>query len=156
MSHQLGADVFLAWAAVGWADGNLDAEEADAIVRCAADEGLDIAAIAAIEQATKQPLEIDSIDWSKMSKADRLFVYAVAAWMTRLDGTRDDAEVDALADLGAALRIPEAPRKHADRIAQEIAELPEGDRPSRYDLSRLRQTLSERLEAAHKAKLLGD
>jgi uncharacterized membrane protein YebE (DUF533 family) len=156
MSHRFGADVFLALAAVGWADGKLDAEEADAIVRCAADEGLDIEAIAAIEQATKEPLEIDAIDWSKMSKADRLFVYAVAAWMTRLDGTRDDSEVDALADLGAALHIPESPRAHADRIALEIASLPEGDRPSRYDLAKLRDTLRERLEAARKAKLLDD
>ena len=33
--NRLGRDVFLALAAVGWSDGKLDAEEADAIVRTA-------------------------------------------------------------------------------------------------------------------------
>jgi len=43
---RLGRDVFLALAAVGWADGKLDADEADAIVRTAAEEGLPIEQIA--------------------------------------------------------------------------------------------------------------
>jgi uncharacterized membrane protein YebE (DUF533 family) len=153
---KLGRDVFMALAAVGWADGKLDEEEADAIVRCAVDEGLDLDQIGEIEAATKSPVSLESIDRSGMTKADRLFVYAVAAWMTRLDGTRDDSEVLALASLGAALSIPEAPRGHADRIAQEIADLPEGDRPSRYDLAKLRDTLKLRLEEARRAKLLGE
>src|SRR5262249_21185453 len=43
MSEQrLGRDVFLALAAVGWADGKLDEEEADAIVRTALEEGLEL------------------------------------------------------------------------------------------------------------------
>ena len=45
---KLGRDVYIALAAVGWADGNLDQEEADAIVRTALEEGLDIAEIAEI------------------------------------------------------------------------------------------------------------
>ena len=151
MSERLGRDVFVALAAVGWADGKLDEEEADAIVRCAVDEGLELDEIGEIEAATKSPVTIESIDRSAMSKADRLFVYAVAAWMTRLDGKRDEAEVAALAALGAALSIPESPREQADIVAREIAELHEGDRPSRFDLSKLRATLKQRLEAGKKA-----
>lgn len=152
MSERLGRDVFIALAAVGWADGKLDEEEADAIVRCAVDEGLELDEISEIEEATKSSVSIDSIDRSAMSKADRLFVYGVAAWMTRLDGKRDDAEVAALAALGDALSVPAGPREHADRIAREIAELPEGDRPHRYDLAKLRDTLRVRLEEAQAAK----
>ncbi len=148
----LGRDVFMALAAVGWSDGKLDAEEADAIVRIALEEGLDLDEIAAIEKATKEPLDLSFIDRSQLTKADRLFVYAVASWMVRLDGVLDDREIDALRKLGDLLRIPEAPRAHADAIALEVAELPEGDRPARYDLGALRDTLVERLAEAQRLR----
>jgi uncharacterized membrane protein YebE (DUF533 family) len=153
--HPLGRDVFLALAAVGWSDGKLDAEEADAIVRTALEEGLDLDEIAAIEKATSAPLDFGFIDRSQLTKADRLFVYAVASWMVNLDGVLDDREIDALRKLGEVLKIPEAPRAHADAIAREIAELPAGDRPARYDLGRLRDTLVERLAEAQRLRAEG-
>ncbi|MGF7473758.1 hypothetical protein WFJ45_23750, partial [Salmonella enterica subsp. enterica serovar Minnesota] len=70
---KLGRDVFVALAAVGWADGKLEQDEADAIVACALEEGLEIEEMAAIEEATKSRVDFDSIDISAMSKADRLF-----------------------------------------------------------------------------------
>ena len=82
----LGRDVYIALAAVGWADGHLDQAEADAIVRTALEEGLDIDEIAEIEEATKNPVDIGVIDRKNLSKEDRLFVYGVASWITRLDG----------------------------------------------------------------------
>jgi len=152
---KLGRDVFLALSAIGWADGNLDPEEADAIVRTAAEEGLEIEEIAEIEAATKSPLDISTIDRSDMSKEDRLFVYAVAVWMTRIDGKVDDAETEALAKLGKALKVPEKPLEHAHHIAVEIAQLPDGDRPHRYDLKKLRETISKRLAKAQAARAEG-
>src|SRR5262245_65937612 len=101
--NRLGRDIFVALAAVGWADGKLDPEEADAIVRTALEEGLELEEIAEIEEATKRPVDIGVIDRSNMSKADRLFVYAVASWMTRLDGVVQEKETEALAKLGEAL-----------------------------------------------------
>ena len=144
--------MFLALAAIGWADGKLDQEEADAIVRTALEEGLDLDEIAEIEAATKNPVDLSVIDRSEMSKADRLFVYAVAAWMTRLDGVVHDKEREVLGRLGDLLKIPERPREHADTIAREIAALGEGDRPARYDLPRLRATLGDRLAEAQRAR----
>jgi uncharacterized membrane protein YebE (DUF533 family) len=152
---RLGRDVFLALAAIGWADGKLDPEEADAIVRTALEEGLELEEIAEIEEATKHPIDMGVIDRSNMSKADRLFVYAVASWMTRLDGNVKEAEIAALEKLGEALKIPPAPREHADAIAQEIALLGEGDRPARYDLKQLRDTLGERLAEAQRMRITG-
>jgi uncharacterized membrane protein YebE (DUF533 family) len=149
---RLGRDVFLALAAIGWADGKLDPVEADAIVRTALEEGLELEEIAEIEEATKHPVDLGVIDRSSMSKADRLFVYAVASWMTRLDGEIHEKETDALARLGEALKVPPKPREHADAIAQEIALLPEGDRPHRFDLKRLRDTLGERLAEAQRLR----
>jgi uncharacterized membrane protein YebE (DUF533 family) len=135
-------------AAVGWADGQLDGEEADAIVRTALEEGLEIEEIAEIEAATKDPVDIGVIDRSGMSKEDRLFVYAVACWLATLDGVITENEESALAKLGEALKIPEKPRENAYGIARQVAEMPDGDRPDRYDLMALRRIISERLAAA--------
>ncbi len=145
---RLGRDVFLALAAVGWADGKLDADEADAIVRTAAEEGLPIEQIAEIEAATKKPIAIGAIELSGLTKEDRLFVYAVASWMTRLDGKMTAEELEVLAKLGGVLGISEAARSQADSLAQDVAFLPAGDRPDRYDLVKLRRMLGTRLAAA--------
>lgn len=150
---RLGRDVFLALAAIGWADGELDRDEADAIVRTATDEGLSLEVITEIEAATKSPIDmVGTIDRSTMTKEDRLFVYAVASWLVRLDGKTTDQELAALARLGDLLKVPEKPRAHADAIALEIAALPEGDRPLRYDLARLRAVISERLHEAQRLR----
>jgi uncharacterized membrane protein YebE (DUF533 family) len=149
---RLGTDIFVALAAIGWADGQLDSEEADAIVRAAVDEGLSLEEIAAIEESTKQPVDIGVVDRRGMSKDDRLFVYAVACWIARLDGKVTDAESDALAKLGERLGVPERPRVHAEAVAREVAERPDGDRPARYDLAGLRRILGERLRQAQDAR----
>ena len=149
---RLGRDVFLALAAIGWADGNLDTDEADAIVRTAIEEGLELDDIAEIEAATKASIDLGVIDRKNLSKEDRLFVYAVASWMTRLDGVVTDAESAVLAKLGEALKVPETPRAYADAIAQEIAAKDEGDRPDRFDLTALRTVIGERLREAQVAR----
>jgi len=148
---RLGRDVYIALAAVAWADGNLDREEADAIVRMALEEGLDIAEIAEIEAATKDPIDLGVIDRKNLSKEDRLFVYAVACWLTRLDGVVSAAETDALNRLGEALKVPEKPRAIVDGIAQEVANRGD-DRPSRYDLVGLRRAIGDRLKSAQAKK----
>jgi uncharacterized membrane protein YebE (DUF533 family) len=147
----LGRDVYIALAAVGWADGKLDQEEADAIVRTALEEGLDITEIAEIEAATKERIDLGVIDRKNLSKEDRLFVYGVACWLTRLDGVVTAAEGQALSDLGEALKIPEKPRAIVDGIAQEVANQGD-DRPSRYDLLGLRKAIGDRLRSAQAKK----
>jgi uncharacterized membrane protein YebE (DUF533 family) len=148
---KLGRDVFIALAAIAWADDKLEADEADAIVRAAVDEGLSLEEIGSIEAATKTKVDLGVIDRSGLAKEDRLFVYAVACWIARLDGQVTDAESDALAKLGERLGIPERPRGHAEAAAREVAAMPEGDRPSRYDLAALRRILGERLRSAQAA-----
>jgi uncharacterized membrane protein YebE (DUF533 family) len=145
----LGRDVYLALAAVGWADGQLDQEEADAIVRTALEEGLEIDQIAEIEQATKSPIDLGVIDRKNLSKEDRLFVYGVASWITRLDGVVSAAEQTVLEKLGDALNVPEKPRRVVDGIAQDVANMSD-DRPARYDLHALRRIIGERLAAGNK------
>lgn len=148
----LGRDVYIALAAVGWADGQLDQEEADAIVRVALEEGLDIDAIAEIEEATKHPVDMGVIDRKNLSKEDRLFVYGVASWIARLDGVITAAEQAALHQLGEALKVPEKPRVIVDGIAQDVANLSD-DRPDRYDLIGLRRAIGDRLAVSNRKAL---
>jgi uncharacterized membrane protein YebE (DUF533 family) len=147
----LGLDIYIALAAVGWADGQLTRGAADAILRTAAEEGLDIESLQKLEEAVKKPVDVGVVDRMQMSKSDRLFVYAVASWIASLDGEASTRTQDALSQLGAALGVPETPRRHADEIMREIAL--QDKRPDRFDLHALRSTLDERLEAARAARL---
>ncbi len=148
-------DVFVALAAIAWADGSLDPDEADGIVRAAADEGLSIDDMAAIDEATKNPVDLCVVDRSGMSKEDRLFVFAVACWIARMDGKVTDAEGQALAKLGERLGVPERTRVQVEGIARQVAELPEGDRPARYDLAAVRRILADRLRRADEIRAKG-
>ena len=145
-------DIFIGLAAIAWADGTLDADEADAIVRAAVEAGLELDEIAEIEKATATKVDVGVIDRAGMSKEERLFVYAIARWIAEIDGRVTDEETVALAELGEKLGIPERPRAHAETLAREIAKLPDGDRPSRYDIPKLRSLIGERLKAAQDAR----
>ena len=109
--------------------------------------------ITEIEEATKKPISLDVIDRLSMTKSDRLYVYAVGSWITRLDGVVTPEEEAALVKIGDLLGVPEGPRKHADELLAEIAK--QGDRPDRFDLLKLRKDLDERLAAAQAAKAAG-
>ena len=149
---KLNRDIFLALAAIAWADGRLDPDEADAIVRAAVEAGLELDQIEEIEAATRERIDMGTIDRSTMSKEDRLFVYAVACWIAKLDNEVTEEESAALGALAERLGVPEKPRTTVETIAKEIADLPEGDRPARYDLARLRETIGERLKKAQDAR----
>jgi len=147
----LGLDVYVALAAVGWADGELTRQAADAILRTAAEEGLDIEALQKLEEAVRHRVDVGVVDRMDMSKSDRLFVYAVASWIATLDGEASVRTREALDQLGQALGVPEVPRRRADEIMREVAG--NDSRPDRFDVRALRQTLDERLSAARAARL---
>src|SRR6187399_1157837 len=117
---RLGRDVYIALAAVGWADGKLEQDEADAIVRAALEEGLELAEIGEIEDATKSPIDLGVIDRSNLSKQARQYVYGVAGWIPRLDGVITDGEKAALTKLADTLKLPERPREIVDRIVEDV------------------------------------
>jgi len=161
----LSKDAFLALAAVAWADGKLDPDEADAIVRAAAEENLALGELEDVERevmafqdrphdAKDQP-DLSFLDRSAMSKQDRVFVYGVACWIAKLDQVVTSRESDALRLLGEKLGIPDRLRARAEELAREIAALPEGDRPDRYDLKRLREKIGDRLGPSQSTRTPG-
>ena len=154
-SSALPPDAFVALAAVAWADGKLDAHEADAIVRAAAEQGVSLEGIALVEQRTKaygarardvkdRP-DLTFLDRSTMTKHDRVFLYAVACWIAQIDRIVTADESDTLKLLGERLGVPDRLRARAEEVALEIAALPDGDRPDRYDLIGLRGKIGDRL-----------
>lgn len=137
---------FLALAAVGWADGSLQRIEATGILRAAKEWGISEQDLVAIENAAKKKTAtIDELDLGGMSSWDQVMTYALAAWLAQLDGVVSNDENSVLITLAEKLGLPEGARKRAFAAVYDIACLPEGGRPDKYDFAKLTARLAERL-----------
>lgn len=136
---------FLALAAVGWADGSLQRIEAVGLLRAAREAGLAEADLAEVEAATKTKTSIADQDLAGMSPWDQVLTYALAAWFAQLDGVHSTDEQAVLLALGEKLGLAESLRKRAAVAAHDIACLPDGGRPEKYDFAKLSDRLAERL-----------
>lgn len=134
----MGKDVYLALAAVGWADGNLDGDEADAIVKAALGDGHELESLTEIEEATKAAHPLGPLDTSKLDDSDRKFVFAVATWMCTLDGELHPGEKAILDELAGRLELDDETRADIGIVVREVAYDSEGDSPFQYDLDALR------------------
>jgi len=146
MKASLGKDALLALAAIGWADGDLADEEAKAIVRAAGEAGHKGKDLEAIEAAVREKHELASLDLDAMSPRDRVFVYATAVWLARIDGVVESGEREALWKLGDILRLPDGIRTQASAAAYEVAQLAGEDRPDKYDFVALEEQIAKRLK----------
>jgi len=99
--------------------------------------------------------DLSFLDRSGMSKQDRVFLYAVACWIAQIDRIVTPQESDALRLLGERLGVPDRLRARAEELAAEIASLPDGDRPDRYDLKGLREKIGDRLGPSHSTRTPG-
>ncbi len=135
----MGQDVFVVLAAVAGADGKIDADESAALERAARDQGIDEAGIRKITEAARGG--IAGLDLSHVEPSERLFVYAMAYWMSRVDGDMTADEDAILGALGKKLALLDETRMNAEAAVDEVAALPKGDRPDRFDLARLRALL---------------
>ena len=136
---------FLALVAVGWVDKQLQRVEVTGLMRAAKEAGLPQEDVAAIEAATKAPMDLAALDFSKLGQWEQVLTYALAAWIAQVDGVVSTSESDMLADLGTKLGLPEPMRKRAAVAANDIACLPQGGRPDKYDFQKLIARLKERM-----------
>jgi hypothetical protein len=142
---KLSKQPFLALAAIGWSDGSLQRVEATGLLRAAKEAGVGGDDLAEIEKATKEKTSLEGLELSGMSQWDQVLTYALAAWFAQLDGVVSTSEHSTLVELGNKLGLPEALRKRAATAAYDIACLPEGGRPDRYDFAKLEARLKERM-----------
>ena len=142
---------FLALVAIGWADKQLQRVEITGLLRAAKEAGLDGAALAEIEAATKTKTDLSSLDFASLSQWEQVLTYALAAWIAEVDGVVSTSETELLADLGQKLGLPVPLRSRAAVAAHDIACLPEGGRPDKYDFQKLVARLKERMPQVAKA-----
>lgn len=145
MKPMLNRHVFLALATVAWADGELAPEERTGILRAAEGAGYPADDLAQLDAAIQQPRDIASLNLGKLSATDRVFVYATAVWLAQMDGMVEPGEREALQKLGDRLMVSDRVRSEAAATAAQVAQLPTGDRPDRYDLVKLRELIEARL-----------
>lgn len=136
---------FLALAAIGWVDGALQKVEATGLLRAAKESGVEGADYAEIEQATKQKQSLDGLELGGLSVWDQVLTYALAAWVAQVDGVVSASESAMLKELGDKLGLADGLRKRAATAANDIACLPEGGRPEKYDFTKLVARLEERM-----------
>jgi uncharacterized membrane protein YebE (DUF533 family) len=94
------------WVATAWADGTIASAEREALAR--------LIGYAAVPEADKRaaltwleaPIELEIGDLHELSEVRRLFIYRVAAALTRVDLELDGTERVLLDKLRAALMIP--------------------------------------------------
>jgi hypothetical protein len=145
MELELRKEAFLALAAIGWVDGSLQKVEAVGLLRAAKEAGVSGDALAEVEHATKKKIALDAIDVSGMSQWDQVLTYALGAWLAQVDGVVSTSEHTTLVTLGEKLGLEAGLRKRAAAVANDIACLPEGGKPERYDFVKLVARLKERM-----------
>lgn len=143
---------FLALAALGWADGSLQRKEADGLVRAAKACGIEGADSAEVERATKEHTALDAEHVGGLSRWEQVLTYALASWLAYLDGVQSTDERETLAKLGDAMGLDKALRVRAAAAANDIACLPEGGRPDRFDFVKLAERLRDRLPQLSKGE----
>jgi hypothetical protein len=145
MDATLPKESFLALAAIGWADGSLQRVEGVGLLRAAKECGLNDADLAEVERASKARPELSKIDLHGLTRWQQVLTYALASWFAALDGVISTSEHDTLVTVGDKLGLDPALRTRAAAAANDIACLPGGGKPDRYDFVKLVARLHERM-----------
>ena len=136
---------FLALVAIGWVDKQLQRVEVTGLTRAAKEVGLSGQDLADIEAATKKPMDLSALDLSGLGQWEQVLTYALGAWVAQVDGVVSTSESEMLADLGTKLGLAEPLRKRAAVAVNDVACLPQGGRPDKYDFQKLIARLKERM-----------
>lgn len=143
---KLPKSAYLAIAAVAKADGRLTKGEAEGLLRAAKVSGLDDDEVKEIEEAANSDsLSLDEVDLGELNEFQEAVVYAVANFLARLDGIVNAQEMAQLRALGERLTLPKQKLDAAASAAFDIAVLPGGERPEKYDFDALTERLKVKL-----------
>lgn len=145
MKTNLSRESFLALAAVAWADGRMTKEENAGLLRAAKACGLNEADCAAIADGMSAPVKLSDLTFGQATAWEKALTYALGCWLSQMDGSLNAAERDSLVALGTSLGLPELKLKAAASAAFDIACLPGGHKPERYDFAALEERLLTKL-----------
>jgi hypothetical protein len=136
---------FVALATVAWADGRISTGEGASLLRAAQASGLEGDDLGVVEAAIKELVVLDAFDPGAMSEKDRALTLALAYWLARVDGVSSAPELTSLRALGDKLGLSDFKQRSCESAAFDIACLPGGHRPEKYDFSALADKLVEKL-----------
>ena len=143
---KLGKNVFLALTALGVADGAASDNEIEALLHAAQDSGMEGEELDEIKAAARTGKgNFRDVGKLRLSPEERLYVYAIATWLVRIDGMVMPEEKMALARLGDALRLADGDRTRASTASYKVSELDPTLRPQRFDLGALGEAIREAL-----------
>jgi hypothetical protein len=145
MDKKLPKESFLALASIGWADGSLQRIEGVGLLRAAKECGLEANELDEVERAAKTHAPIEEVDLRGLSRWKQVLTYALASWFAALDGVISTTEHETLVKMGDKLGLDPALRVRAAAAANDIACLPGGGKPERYDFVKLCARLRERM-----------
>jgi uncharacterized membrane protein YebE (DUF533 family) len=145
MAITLPKEAFLALAALGWADGSMRKDERIGLARAAKECGLEGDDLAVVDRALAKETSLAEFVPGDMTEWERLLTYALAVWLTRLDGVQSTDERTSLADLAKRLDLAKPICERASAAALEVAVLPAGGRPETFDFVKLAARLREKL-----------
>ena len=139
MELKIGRDTLLAISAVAWADGSIDAREADALRHAAKQLQIQGEDLAAVERGLSSRVTLEEVETVRMNRLTRLFTYAAGCWMAEVDGQASASETALLGLLGDRLVLSGVARDRAHNVVRGIAER---SAPGSFDLLELRSRLS--------------
>jgi hypothetical protein len=135
---KLGKNVFLALTAVGVADGAASDSEVEALTHAAEECGVEGAELDEVRAAAKASRgDFDGVKKLALSPEERLFTYAIATWLVRVDGVVMPEEKMALMKLGDALKLADGDRTRASAASFKVWQIDPEMRPQRFDLAAL-------------------
>ncbi len=153
MATRLSKEAFLAITAVAWADGRMRKEEIAGLMRAAKSSGLDDEELMAIQRAAKEGVTLDQVELGVMNRWERALTFAFANWLAKLDGIVNAEELATLRALGDRLDLESARLQAARSAVFDIAALPDGNRPDRFDFTLLEERLAEKLPGSFRDSL---
>jgi hypothetical protein len=138
---------FLAVVAVARADGLLRADESRGLLGAAKEAGLTDGELGEVQAALDKGLELEALDLGRLSGSEKALTYGFAMWLAKVDGVVNAEELATLRRLGTLLDLPEPKLKSAASAAFDITCLPGGNRPEKFEFSKLEARLREKLPA---------
>jgi len=148
MPTPLPLESFLAIASVVHADGVVRKPERDSLKAAALAYGLSEDEVSALLSRADSGLPLCDIEFPEMSTWQKALTYSFAVWVAKADGIINLEELVLLRKLGDTLELEKLRRDAARAATYDIAALPGGHRPDRYDFAALEQKLEEKLPAS--------
>ncbi len=136
---------FLAVVAVARADGLLRQDETRGLLRAATEVGLSQAELGEVQAALENGIELESLDLSVLTPAERALTYGFATWLAKVDGIVNSEELATLRTLATLLDLPEPKVQLATAAAFDITCLPGGNRPEKFEFGKLEARLREKM-----------